>query len=104
MSLNGRNQGNPKERCDLYEAAAVWHEQVGDSKNSDPTQSRPTDDRMPETLQDASFVERPELGEAEYYTCGLASRMDVRLVRERYICKQKRIRRERLRSLALSIA
>jgi hypothetical protein len=59
---------------------------------------------MPETLEDASFVERPELGEAESYTCGFASQMDVRLVREGYICKQKRIRRERLRSLALSIA
>ena len=55
--------------------------------------------------QTVSVAGQPAGGEAEHYTCFVASQVvDVRLVGGRYICKQKRIRRERLRSLELSIA
>ena len=55
--------------------------------------------------QTVSVVGRPVGGDAEHYTRVLASQVvDVRLVGGRYICKQKRIRRERFRSLELSIA
>lgn len=52
--------------------------------------------------QTVSVVKLPEQGEAEGCTCGLASRVDM--PRERCTCRQKCIRRERLRSLELSIA